>query len=132
MWYREVPTPKTRKDKKKMAAGAEENSPAEHSSWYFCSLLHRKASDRSRHQQRELLSHHKVTFSEARLMAFWVMRPRSFRGSCCRAEGITCLVQVGLVCPLGATILHLYPPVLYILRLMISRSRSCALKMAVQ
>jgi len=71
-------------------------------------------------------------------MAFWVMRPRGFGGACCRAEGIRCrvavkcLVQVRQVCPLGATILHLYPPVLYILRLVISGSRSLVLKMAVQ
>ena len=83
MWYTEVPTPKMRKDTKKMAAGAEEKSPVEHSSWYLCSLLHRKASDISRHQQTELLSHHTICSSfykssEARIMAFWVMRPRSF------------------------------------------------------
>lgn len=125
MWYTEAPTPKTKKDKKKMAAGAEEKSPAEHSSWYFCLLLHRKASDRSRYQQRELLSHHRVCsscckFSDTQIMAFWVKRRRRFRGACCRVEGVTfrvamkCLVQVGLVSPLEATLLHLYPPVLYI------------------
>jgi hypothetical protein len=108
-----------------MAAGADEKSPAEHSSWYFCSLLHRKTSDRSRHQHRELLSHHRVCsscckFSETQITAYWVKRPRRFRGACYRVEGITyrvamkCLVQVGLVGPLEATVFHLYPPVLYI------------------
>jgi hypothetical protein len=51
VWYMEVPTPMPRNDTKKITAGAEEKSPSEHSSWYLRSLLHRKASDRSKTQR---------------------------------------------------------------------------------
>jgi hypothetical protein len=68
VWYTEVPTPMTRKATKKIIGGAEEKLSTEHSSLYLRSLLHRKASDSSRHRERQLVSHYKVSSSCRRLV----------------------------------------------------------------